>query len=203
VNWQLKGGERVAAEVSGKAFLGIIRWAKENGDADLIQRAVAISGSGLEETFSTRIKKTAWYPYQSFTDFLVSLDCEAGGGDAVFCRRLGAEAGVRDLNTIFRIYRAVASPERLIRSCANVWESYYRGAGRMEAVEWKPEETVVRIYDFPQMHGHHCRLMEGWMIAAMELIGVEVSTDAAETKCTSRGDPYHEFRCSWKERGGR
>jgi len=192
----------MAAEVNGKAFLGIIRWAREHGDADLIQRAVAKSGAGLEEAFSTRILKTAWYRYPLFTDFLVSLDVEAGSSDGVFCRRLGAEAGLRDLNTIFRIYRVVASPERLIRSCTSVWESYYRGAGRMEAVEWKPEATVVRIYDFPQMHTHHCRLMEGWMIATLELIGAEVSADAEEKKCTSLGDEFHEFRCTWTKRGG-
>jgi hypothetical protein len=46
-------------------------------------------------------------------------------------------------------------------------------------------------------------MMEGWMIAAMELIGVVVSNDAVESQCTSRGDPFHEFRCSWKKRGGR
>jgi hypothetical protein len=196
-------GVSVAAEVNGKAFLGMIRWAKGNGDADLIQRTVARSGAALEESFSTRILKTAWYPYPLFTDFLLSLDREAGSGDGTFCRRLGAEAGVRDLNTLFRIYRVVASPERLIRSCTSVWESYYRGAGRMEAVEWTPENTVVRIHDFPQMHTHHCRLMEGWMIAAMELIGVAVSNDAEESQCTNRGDPFHEFRCSWTKRGRR
>jgi hypothetical protein len=43
----------------------------------------------------------------------------------------------------------------------------------------------------------HCRLMEGWMIAAMDVIGAKVLPGARETACMAGGGPYHEFSCQW------
>jgi hypothetical protein len=79
-----------------------------------------------------------------------------------------------------------------------VWPSYYRNAGRMEAITWSPDDTTLRIFDFPLMHPAHCRLMEGWMISTMKQIGVRVNDGAAETECPSRGGRWHEFRCTWR-----
>jgi len=110
---------------------------------------------------------------------------------------VGEIAGRRDLGSILRVYVALSSPERLIRSCAKIWPSYYRNAGRMEAVTWSPENTTLRIHDFPAMSHHHCRLMEGWMISTMQTIGFQPSNDARETRCPSRGDAWHEFSCRW------
>ena len=73
----------------------------------------------------------------------------------------------------------------------------------MTATSWSPERTVLRIDGFPGMHPAHCRLMEGWMIAAMRIIGAIVGPGAAETSCCSRGDEAHEFSCSWRREAGR
>ena len=41
-------------------------------------------------------------------------------------------------------------------------------------------------------------LMEGWMIATMNTLGVDV-IDPRESMCTSRGGTAHEFACRWKK----
>ena len=43
----------------------------------------------------------------------------------------------------------------------------------------------------------HCKLMEGWMIAAMDFVGARVLPGACERQCASRGGAYHEFWCRW------
>ncbi len=189
------------AEASGRAFLGLIRYIKDEYGADALQSVIAAGGPTVAPVFAQPIRIMAWYPYTAFGGFLRAIERGVGGGDAGFCRRLGAVAGTRDLGTIFRIYRALASPERLIRACDKVWPSYYRGAGRMEAVTWSPDDTTLRIYDFPDMVPSHCRLMEGWMVSTMRNIGVRVGDDAMETACVARGATYHEFRCSWRKGG--
>lgn len=189
-------------EVSGRAFLGIIRHIKEKHGAALLQSVVADAGASTAAVFGGRILHMNWYPYPAYIDFLAALSRRFGGGDPEYGRALGEAAGVRDINTVFRIYLAIASPERLIRGCSKVWPSYYRNAGNMEAITWAPTGTTLRITDFPEMSPLHCRLMEGWMISTMDALGLRVDAAGRETKCPSRGDPFHEFSCTWTKKSG-
>ena len=188
------------ASVSGKAFLGLIRYLQETGGPTGVKDIVAKGSDLVQRTFAERIRVTRWYPYPAYTEFLRILAGELGNGDVGFMRRLGASAGRRDLGTILRVYVAMASPERMIRSCSKVWSSYYRDAGEMEATAWGAVDTRVCISGFPAMISEHCRLMEGWMIAAMDTIGCVVNEDAHETVCTNRGGDHHEFWCTWRRR---
>jgi hypothetical protein len=191
-----------APSVSGRAFLGLIRSIKQRGTGDLLDAIVRDAGEETAAIFANPIPKLSWQSYSSFVAFLKAADRVLGSGDLMMARALGAEAGKRDLGTVLRVYVALSSAERLIRSCGSVWASYYRNAGRMEAVHWDPENTVLRIYDFSGMAPVHCRLMEGWMISTMETLGFSVSPGARERSCTTRGGEFHEFECQWERRTG-
>jgi len=186
-----------APQASGRAFLGLIRYVKEHHGADEVRRVAEAAPVETRAALAEPIAIDSWYPYAAYVGLLRALDRALGQGDGAYCRLLGSVAGQRDAGTIFRVYIAVASAERLIRSCERIWPTYYRNAGRMVATAWSPDDTVLRIDDFPSMDPLHCRLMEGWMIATMDSIGYRVNDDARESRCPSRGDAYHEFRCSW------
>jgi len=186
-------------EVSGRAFLGIINHVREKHGRDALAPLLPKAPVETRAVFAARILHGTWYPYAAYTGFLRMLQSAFGGGALEYCRTLGMSSGARDINTVFRIYLAIASTERLIRGCSKVWPSYYRNAGTMEAVAWAPDDTLLRISDFPLMAEQHCRLMEGWMTATMNALGVEV-IDGHESACVRRGDACHEFRCRWKKR---
>jgi hypothetical protein len=190
------------AEVRGRAFLGLIRCAKDARGEELFDRIAADAGPEAAHVFATRIHVTDWYPYAAYAGFLASLEHHLGDGESDFFRKLGRVAGQRDLGSLFRVYASLAVAERLIRACEKIWPSYYRHAGRMEAITWEPLSTTVRIFDFPGMAARHCRLMEGWMIATMEAIGCRVADDARESACMSTGAPHHEFQCTWVPASG-
>lgn len=188
-----------APEVSGRAFVGILRHVKrEVGEAEL-KRVIGGAPDDTQRALAARIAHTVWFPYSAFAGFLSTLDVKLGRGDPNYARSLGTVAGQSDLGTVFRVYVALASTERLIRGCSRVWPAYYRNCGQMDAIAWAPEKTVLRISGFPQMSPVHCRLMEGWMLAAMKTIGAEVLPGARETSCASRGSQFHEFTCSWRK----
>jgi len=69
----------------------------------------------------------------------------------------------------------------------------------MEALRWRSDGTLLRIEGFPEMTPQHCRLMEGWVTATMNGIGVDV-IDGRVSACPSRGDPAHDFSYQWKKR---
>lgn len=189
-----------APEASGRAFLGIINHIKQVHGPATLNSVVSEAPDATRKVFQSRILHSGHYPYDAFAGLLTALQTRFGKGDPHYGRKLGASSGKQDINTVFRIYLALSSSERLIRSCSKVWSSYYRNAGEMEAIAWAPERTALRITGFPKMAPIHCQLMEGWMIATMEAIGLQVHDDGRETRCTSRGDPFHEFSCTWSKR---
>jgi hypothetical protein len=187
-------------QVRGRAILGLIRFIKDDFGPDVLQEIIRDGGPVLKEMFSSRIRITGWYSYKAYTDFLCAIANRLQQGDSDFFRKVGNKTGTIDMSTILRVYVTIASSERLIRSCTKVWESTYNNAGRMEAISWSPDTTVLRIYDFPQMHPYHCSLVAGWMIATMDSIGLKVDPGSKETKCTNKGDDYHEFCATWRKK---
>jgi hypothetical protein len=184
-------------EASGRAFLGLISHVKRERGLDFLRETVAASPAATQRVFASSIRATDWHPYEAYAGLLRHLDRALGSGDGRACRELGAVAGERDLGAFLRVYVALASAERLIRSCERVWSGYYRHAGTMQAISWAPEDTRLRIVDFPSMSTFHCRLMEGWMMKTMETIGFRVGPGARETECVTRGGAFHEFACTW------
>jgi hypothetical protein len=187
-------------EVSGRALLGLFAFAKERGGRATLADVVASLDRESAAAFDERIQALRFYPYAAYIALLHALQRRFAKPGEAFFHRVGAAAGERDLGTMFKVYVALASPERLIRSCTRVWSSYYRNAGTMTAVSWEPQDTRLRIEGFPTMAPAHCELMDGWMVATMKRIGVVVNDGARETACMSRGDPHHEFACTWRSR---
>ncbi len=186
------------AKIRGMAFLGTARHVKAKFGLEMLARVVRDAGPAAQETFSRRIDGLSLEPYEAFVGILRSIDKHLGQGDLEYCRVIGDMAARHDLETIFRVYTIRPSPENMIRGCTPIWGMYTEGAGFMEAVDVRPENTLLRISGFPEMDPAHCRMMEAWMIAAMDVVGVRVLPGACERECQSRGGVCHEFWCQWE-----
>ena len=189
-----------APQVSGRALLGLFSFAKDHGGKTAIDEVTRSLGATSRDALSRRVQALGYYPYATYIDLLRALKRRFAKPSETFYRNVGASAGERDLGTMFKVYVALASPERLIRSCTRVWASYYRNAGSMTAIAWEPSDTRLRIEGFASMDRAHCELMEGWMLATMKQIGVVVGPNARETICAGLGGPHHEFACTWRAR---
>jgi hypothetical protein len=179
------------------AFLGVLRELRRETGAERIATAMRGWGDALAQVVAQRVEKGEWYPYVAFAQLLAGADRELGDGTGALCRELGFVAAKHDLRGPFTVLKLLASPQHLIRSCERVWPRYYRNAGRMEAVKTEPTDTLLRIHEFAAMAPQHCRMMEGWMVAAMGVLGATVLPGARETACMASAAPYHEFACTW------
>lgn len=181
------------------AFLGVLKELRAAAGADPVAHALPYWGADLAAVVKDRIVATDWYPYAAFAQLLAGAERELGDGTGALSRELGHAAARNDLRGAFAVLKLLASAQHLIGACERVWPRYYRNAGRMVSVSTRPENTVVRIHDFPGMAPEHCKMMEGWMISAMDVLGVTVLPGAEESMCASKGAPYHEFTCKWKK----
>jgi hypothetical protein len=189
-------------ETRGTAFLGILKHLRDRYGAPAVAAALEGADPATRQVTARRLHKLQWYPYEAYIGLVQAAVDVFGDGDPVYARTLGEVAADRDLSTVFKLFRRLYGPQRLIRACGRVWNQYYRNAGSMSALNAEPDDTRLRIVDFDGMHPLHCRLMEGWMIGSMRILGAEVAGDGRESACTSRGDPHHEFSCTWTLRSG-
>jgi hypothetical protein len=181
----------------GRALLGPLRHVKERHGKAALDALIAEAPPALAAVLAKRIAQGVWYPYAAYVALLRTIDRRFGTGDLSYCRALGEWAGNEDLGSMFKIYKMLASPERLIKSSKLVWPQYYE-LGEMSAVSTLPTDTRLCITNAVTMDPAHCRLMEGWMIGTMRQIGCRVHPGAREVMCTSTGGARHEFACTWE-----
>jgi len=186
------------AQIRGMAFLGMARFVKHRSGLSALSQLVADAGPEAQAVFKRPINGLELHPYAAFVGVLRAVDRLMGNADLEYCRQVGDVAARADLETLFRVYAVRPDPEDMIRACTPIWGMYTDGAGEMEAVDVRPENTLLRISGFPAMDPAHCRLMEGWMIAAMDVVGVRLLPGACERHCASRSGDVHEFWCQWQ-----
>lgn len=123
-----------APRASGRAFLGLIRHVNETHGAGAF-KAVAAKHMppSTQAVLASRILHAHWYPYDAYVGVLTGLEAAFGEGRADYFRKLGTASGQRDINTVFKVYLAIASTERLIRSCSKVWPATTSTQAR-----WRP-----------------------------------------------------------------
>ncbi len=183
--------------VKGIGFLGVFKFIKmQPKGEELLEIFKKQLPEEAARICSRRLITVREYPYSAFVEVLRTFDKVLGIGNLSVLRDLGEYSADMDFEFLFAGSSAKPSPEDLFRDCNIYWSSYYPRSGYMKAEEIKPERSIVRIYDFPEMDPAHCRLIEGWMAKAMINSGAALKR-CVETKCTSKGDPYHEFTGAW------
>jgi len=90
------------------------------------------------------------------------------------------------------------SPERTFKAASGRWKIHY-SVGELESVEFSEREKylILRLKNFSG-HPTFCKLLTGYFEAAASFVVASEKVKGKETKCTFRGDPYHEYLISWE-----
>lgn len=183
----------------GMAFLGVIRFLKDQPQGlALLEKVISSMKVEHQPMFTRKIISIIDYPYAAFINLLYTVASTLAKGDINFIRNLGDYSAIRDYSSIMHLYKINPKPEDLFRDGGVIWKSYYSNAGEFLSIDATPEHSVLHIVNFPEMAPPHCRLMEGWMTQALIQSGGRWIHDIRETKCMSKGDPYHEFTGEWR-----
>ena len=88
--------------------------------------------------------------------------------------------------------------EMVFAEASKYWEKYL-DVGRLEAVEINDKKNfmvlVIKDYNF---HPDICFYHAGRMLKIAQLSLGKENVNIEETKCTFKGDPYHEYLITWK-----
>ena len=88
------------------------------------------------------------------------------------------------------------SLEKAAKAVPNMWRSYYSG-GDLKVVKLDQEKGVMilRLENF-RLLPEHCHDLTGYFPTISQLI-IKRPVSCEETKCSFRGDDYHEFLMKW------
>lgn len=90
------------------------------------------------------------------------------------------------------------SLEQVLKLVPERFQKHYN-IGKLESVAFNKKEkyAIVRLRDF-SIHPVVCLLFVGYFESATAFVAGSQNLWGEETKCTFRGDPYHEFIMRWK-----
>lgn len=102
------------------------------------------------------------------------------------------------LSLIIKLFaKYFVSVKKLVKKAPEIWRKYYTtGDLEVASLDEKEGRAVLRLKNF-NLHPYHCLHVAGYVRNVLRMaLGRPVEVE--ETRCTFRGDPYHEFVLSWK-----
>jgi len=88
------------------------------------------------------------------------------------------------------------SIKRVLKEISKTWRDHYT-VGDLKVIEVNEEKKylILRLENF-DIHPVCCPTIEGYFMTTCQMV-VKGQTTCTETKCTFRGDEYHEFLIKW------
>lgn len=186
-------------KVKGIAILGLVKYikkySKEKGKS--LEEIIKMMTPEDQKIFSQKILPSEWYPYSTYINLGNIIDRVFGRGDFTLAREIGKLSAQTDLKGIYRIFLSFFNPQQIVKKISTIWGSYYN-KGTVEIKEYSPGKLIWHLKDFPEIGKFHCKNIEGWNEAFLELMGYK-EAKSTETKCQSEGSSYCEFVLTWKE----
>ena len=94
------------------------------------------------------------------------------------------------------LFKLFAPLSKLVKELPRFWKEHYT-VGEMEVADFdeKNKRLVLLLKEF-EVHPIFCLYLEGYIERTLSFTVTEVATK--ETKCMSKGGPYHEYTSTWE-----
>jgi len=162
------------------------------GEAGLEKVNQILAGWGHPIDYKA-MKSMQWYPTGLRILSLMALK-EAFNLTLDQIKQVGMEASPHSF-VVRLLINLFISIEMMLKACA-VFYSRSSSKGKFEVVSIDSEKkisiTALKGNDIDPLA---CKFYEGYIMGLGTIIGKKIV--CTETKCTFRGDPYHEFTITW------
>jgi hypothetical protein len=141
-----------------------------------------------------KINQMDYYPYWLVTASFLAVKRLFNFVNEDFQKMGALDVKFTPLQKFFIKY--FVSLKKMAESASKMWE-HYDTVGKIELIEFdeKNKRAVMKVTEFDRSE-YQCQYLIGY-IAAMAKIVSKTMPVCEETKCTFRGDEYHEFTLTW------
>ncbi len=96
------------------------------------------------------------------------------------------------------IIKMAPTLEKGIENIPMIWGKHY-SIGEFEVVEFDDKDNflLIRLKDF-KVHPILCRYLTGYFFGLLQFLMPNENVKIEELRCMFKGDPYHEYRFTWK-----
>ena len=182
-------------QVKGSAVIGTLRFLKERfGDEGLRETLASLDTADRQALEGALV--SAWYPLPLLLRLMRRAEARFGKEVPHIYRAIGAASADYGLNTVYKIFFKIGSPQFIIARASRVFSNYYQ-QGSMVVMETGPGFVKLELRDFADGAPEYCERIFGWMTHTMELCGAR-GMQASHVTCVHRGDDVCRFEGTWK-----
>ncbi len=140
-----------------------------------------------------KMKKTSWVSIETRKEFLeVVMDVLGWNEEKIY--EMGVNAP--KVSFVIRLFLGLLpTPRRAFENAPGMWKEHY-SAGTLELGHYEDGYAIIILKDF-DISPLFCEYLRGFFKGVSNLAKVK-NMRVEETKCTFRGDKYHEYTFTWK-----
>jgi predicted hydrocarbon binding protein len=187
---------KIPGNVKGAVILADLEYIKRKGGEEAIEK-IEKRLKELGYPFSLeRIKPMNFYP-EALSVLVILLAKEVLNLDKEGIFEMGKAAPKLSL-FIKLLTRFFISIKRCLEEAPRYWQRHF-DFGSLEAKEFNEKEqyAIIRIKGY-KFHPLMCYYHKGYFLEIAQLALGKRLVKIEETKCVFKGDPYHEYRITWK-----
>lgn len=183
-------------QVKGSAVVGTLRFVRERfGEAALRETLAALDAADRHALEGALV--SAWYPLPLLLRLMRQIEARFGSQVPHIYRAIGAASADYGLNTVYKIFFKIGSPQFIISRASRVFSSYYQ-RGSMVVTETGPGLVKLELRGFDDGAPEYCERIFGWMTHTMELCGAH-DLQPSHVTCVHLSDDVCRFEGHWKE----
>jgi len=179
----------------GTTFISTIRYFQDKfGPAGYEKICAALPEAGRAQAKSGYLA-SVWYPFADLIALMKSAQKEFGQTDPKLLWNSGRASADYGINTVYKIFMKVGSPEFMISKALTVFANYY-DQGKFVMTVSEPRHAIGEIRDFPEPSAEFCQRLQGFFERTLEITGA-TRIELSHPECKARGSQVCRFEARW------
>lgn len=182
-------------EIKGLALKSTINYIKMKLDSENFQRFSNILSENSKNLLNSTILSSKWYDASLLVEIMSKIPEILKRNPTEVWWEMGRHSCEDGLNTVYKIFYKLGSPEFIIKRASQVFSNYY-SEGNFFVVSHSLSNAHVQIKDVNFPHPCICTRISGWMERAIELSGGK-NVLVKHSLCIFQKGIFEEWKATW------
>ncbi len=185
-------------DVNTKGTTILPRWKylNEKGTPEHIEKVLALLTPEFRAEIQSGIMQNKWYPLDYLIQLVRAVDQVLGKGDLALLRDMAHYSADYALNSVYKVFFKIGSPEFIIKKASRVFSQYY-SMGQLAVSQFGPKQIRIDLEGFIVPPPEFCLSVQWWIEKTMLLTGCkEVMVE--HIYCRAKHDDKCVFGLRWR-----
>ncbi len=180
----------------GTTLIATLRHLQDRYGPEAVEKCAA----GLPESMRLQVRNgllaSTWYLFSDLLTLMRAAEREYGSREPKILWNIGRASADYGLNSIYRVFMKVGSPQFIINKAMTVFPNYY-DQGDFKTLKVEPGYALGELSKFPEPAAELCTRILGFFERMLELTGVG-SIELTHPECVAKGGKVCRYEGRWK-----